>query len=406
MSNPPPPPPPLSRPPPPPPRPAGPPPPLRPPSGFGEISVSAIDHPADHARLALTDHSLIITPNIGCLNPQGMAWEIPYSDIVLAHLNYGSAPSPRGIIISKACFCAPVSFGIQQQRVVLFKTDWFKSHESDINSGRIEAVEQKWVKVEYGGGGSPFPNRKEKVIGSYYFLKPEGYFFDPPGHCITFCLDGYSEEQAGKFLARLFALRNGKTNPQSYKSADESRQTSPWLCNGEDLRVQWKGTSAVEGLYARFVRALVGMAGGLSAGAGVVSPEGLLPKPLTALNIYLTSQRLIIEAAGQTEVEIADFPVDRVRALQWNIRPKAASLEIITDGPTTQMNSANPGQKARQGTGPSMNLPARHVAEQGGWDASLTCHSGRHFVTFDPRAAHFEEMRKALDDQLSNRQCA
>jgi hypothetical protein len=340
---------------------------------------------------------------MGSPNPRNLAWEIPYSDIVLAHLNYGSAPSPRIILLTKVCFCGAVSFGVQHERDVFFKTEWFKNHESDIQSGRIGAVQQKWVRVEYGGGGSPFPRRKEKTMGSYYFLQPEGYFFDPPGHCASFCLEGGSEEQAGTLVAWLFAHWHDRTAPPACQRADESRRFSPWLSNGENLKAHWKCTSASEGLYGRFVRSLVGMAGGLSAAAGVVSPEGLLPKPLAALDVYLTSRRLILEAGGETEVEIADFPIDGVRGLRWSLRPKAATLEILTEGPWTPLNSADPQQKSKGGTGPSLNLPARHLAEAGGWDAFFTFNSGRHFVAFDPRAVDFEEMKRTLDAQFPNR---
>jgi hypothetical protein len=300
-----------------------------------------------------------------------------------------------------------VSYGVHHERVVLFKTDWFKSHESDIKSGKIEGVPQKWVKVEYGGGGSPFPTRKERVIGTFYYVQPEGYFFDPPGHCFCFSLDGHSREDAGKLLARIAALRKGNPDPQSYRLADAATNNASWIDNNEPnnevVELRWEGQAPPQGLYGHFLKGLFGLAGALATSEGMRSPEGLLPNSLSSLRIYLTDRRLIIEAEAKKELEVADFPVDGVRALQWNMRPNTASLEIVTDGPWTQSNSTNQQQRGTPGTGPAMNLPTRHLAEHGGWDGFLTGHYGRHFVAFDPRGADVKNMVETLTARFKNR---
>lgn len=371
-----------------------------------ELTVSAIaeGEQSAQARLVLTDSSLLIYPPNKWPNVPKLPWKISYANIVQAHLNYGSAPFPRMIIVSKVCICAPVSYGIRQKGVLLFKSEWFKQNESNIKSGRIAEIEQKSITMKIGVPLSErkpqnflFPERKERITGYYYYLRPEGEFFDQAGHCFCFCLDGYSKEDAGKFFACIVALRNGKTDPQPYKSADEARDTAPWLANDEELEHEWQFQAAQEGTYGGFLRGLVGLAGAFAGSAGIRSPKGLLPKPLSALRIYLTNRRLIIEAAGGTEVEIADFPREGVRALQWDMRPKTAMLEVFTHGPWTQSNSTNPWQKGASGTGPSLNLPTSHLAKYGGWEGFLTGHWGRQFVTFDPRAPDVESMVKILN---------
>jgi|GEM_PF-1751842 len=381
-------------------------------SVFTELIVSAIaveGEQSAQARLVLTDRSLLVCPLNKGPNVPNLPWKIPYTDIVEAHLNYGSAPTPRMIIVSKVCICAPVSHGIRQEGVLFFKSEWFKKNESDIKSGRIAKIPQTWVKVEIGGGIIPGESpgqrlarqRKERVTGYYYYLRPEGYFFDPPGHCFCSCLDGYSKDDAGKLLARIAALRNGNVDSQLYKSADELRNTAPWLYNDEELEHRWQVQAAKEGMYGGFLRGLVGLAESFATLVGARGPEGLLPKTLSALRIYLTNRRLIIEAAGGTEVEIADFPRDGVRALQWNMRPKTAVLEIFTDGLWTQSNSTNPRQKGTPGTGPSLNLPTSHLAKYGGWKGFLTGHWGRQFVVFDPRAPDVNNLVETLNARFN-----
>jgi hypothetical protein len=352
------------------------------------------------ARLVLTDHSLLIYPLNNWRNVPNLPWKIPYANIVQAHLNYGSAPSPRIIIVSKVCICAPVSYGIRQKGI--FGSGWVDKNKSDIESGRIAVEEQKSVSMKIGGGRL-FTERKERTTGYYCYLQPEGLFFDPPGHCFCFCLDGHSKEGAGKFLARIVALRNGNADPQPYKSADELRNIAPWLSNDEELKFKWQRRAAPQGVYSGFLRGLVGLAGGFASLAGARNPEGLLPMPLSALRIYLTSRRLIIEVTGEKEVEIADFPDDGVRALQWDMRPNTALLEIFTDGPWTQSNSTNPQRRCASGTGPSLNLPTSHLAKYGGWEGFLTGHWGRQFVTFDPRDPDVTNMVETLNAGFNRR---
>jgi hypothetical protein len=269
-----------------------------------------------------------------------------------------------------------VSFGLQQKG-----RGWFDKNKSDIESGRIATVE---LKRFHSDGKSEYT--KIWTVGYYCYLNPEGLFFDPPGHCYCFCLDGHSVEDAGKLSAHIVALRKNNTDPQSYESADESRPTAPWLSKDEKLEFKWIGKVPPRKMILRLL-------------SGLGAP---LAPPLSDLSIYLTNHRLIIEAVGVTdgvtEVEIADFPVDCVRELKWNVSsyPWPDSLEIITEGPWTQSNSTGRRYKRTLGNGTSLNLPTSHCAIGGGWVGFLTGHWGRQFVAFDPKAPGARKMVEIL----------
>ena len=361
-----------------------------------ELVVSAVE-PAQNvnARLVLTNRSMRIFPDVESPNQTGLFWRIPLADIVQAHINYGSAASPRMIIVSKVCVCSPVSYGVHQDG--LFGSGWMKANKLAIERGEIAKIPQKWGKVQYGGGNSPWLERKERVTGYFCYRKPEGFFFDPPGHCFCFQLGGKTPEFAGKLFAQIIALRGGNGDSQSYKSADESRSTAPWFFNDEKPEYRWQGKAAPQGVAASLMRGLFGLAGAFASSEGMRSPGGLLPKPLSTLWIYLTNRRLIIEAAGEKEVEVADYPRDCVRALQWNTSSDKAMLEVFTVGPWTQSNSTNPQKKGTPGTGPSLNLPTSHLAAFGGWEGFLTGHYGRQFVVFDSRPPDVKNLVDTLN---------
>jgi len=365
-----------------------------------ELFVTAVEpEPNRNAQLILTNRSLLIFPDVKRQNQEKLFWKIRLADIVQAHINYGSAPSPRIIIVSKVCVCSPVSYGIQHQGIL--GSGWLEKNKPAIDRGEIFTAPQTRVRAIVMGkvpGETPGEwlanRRKERVTGYYCYRLPEGLFFDPPGHCFCFHLNGKKPEFAGIFFAQMVALRKENLDPPSYKSTDELRNTSPWLSNDEKLEFQWQGKAAPKGIYVSFLRGLLGLGGAFSRAENIRDPSGVLPKQSSALWIYLTNRRLIVEVAGTSEVETMDFPRDGVRALELD--QTKGRLEICIDGPSTQWDRDNPQKKWPLGTGPSLNLPASRLAETGGWEGFLTGHWGRRFVEFDSSLPDVKNMVETL----------
>lgn len=392
-------------------------------SKFNAMSIVDDDNRFFRARIVLTNRSLIILPDK--IEPnQRLFWKIHFSDVIQFHTSYGSTPSPRIIIVSKVPICQLVSYGMQNG------SRWFKEHKRDIDIGLIHRVVQKWVKVEYGGSGGE--GRKEHITGYYCYVRPEGEFFDPPGHCFCCYPTDVTQEFVGKLSARIVALRSGVQDPSSYEKADKLNNAAPWFFNEETPQFQWQGQPAPEGVGGRVMKGLGGLVGGIARSEGMQDPEGLFPKRWITLRIYLTSHRLIIEITNEKGVEIVEFPAKTcdkngleiagspegsVRAVKWNIGAEKAVLEILRDGPWTPPNSTNPKKPGTLGTvkffsmswdvpsskkdmpetGPSLNLPASHLAQFGGWDGFLIGRPERQFVVFDSRPPDVQKLMKTLN---------
>lgn len=303
-----------------------------------EFTAIAVENYDVRIRLSLTDHSLIVLPipkfgwrDMPPLPPfednvppaiqhllQQNRWKIPLADIVQCLIVHEPPDEPvtyermspamraywkrshdtmpasakacaRIIIGSKACICGPVPY---EERSV----KWKKENQAAIDHGKIGVEEIREYKYDY-------------LRGYHCYRLPEGWFFDQSGHCLCFYLYESEVDCAEKLFARIVALRKDKTDPQSYKSADESRNTAPWLAVDESLEKQWQCKTPSQGILSRF-----------------------LGTPTFSLKIYLTSSRLITEVTGNKKVEISDFPIECVRGLTWNIGPTKGSLKVSTFG--------------------------------------------------------------------------